>query len=95
MEQNLYIVEIANFGDGGRMSPFSFGNQTIIYVVAKNYGEAVEKATYRLAELSAESVCKSNNSILDEDGSIKQHFLGEKKEPKIVGVKLIEDIIIW
>jgi len=100
MENNLFLVEISNFELPRKNGLFmlSFSSHVPMYVIAKDYNEAFHKATFKIEALLKErKQGRKGDSIFDSDGSLRQDRISmeEVEEPKIVGIKLIEDIVVW
>jgi hypothetical protein len=101
MENKLFLIEVTNFEIPRKIGRFmlNFSSNTPMYVIAKDYNEAFHKATFKIEELLKEQKnVKKPETLFDEDGSLRRNIFiedEEKEEPKIIGIKLIEDIVIW
>jgi hypothetical protein len=99
-EKNLFLVEVSNFVPHRKTGflSLSFSSHVPIYVIAKDYNEAFHKVSFKIETIMDERKRnEAKRSILDEDGSLIQnaYSIEEEGEPKIVGIKLIEDIVVW
>ena len=86
-EKNLFIVE---FGEGHKeRHSMSFGGPAVkpIYVVAKDYNQAAQKAQFYL-DTKLEEI--ANNGVLESDGSLSNN---NQLNIKIVGVGHVSNII--
>ena len=98
MENKLFQVEIKNFEFPRKNQGFmlSFSNSVPMYVVAKDYNQAFHKASLKIETLVKEQKENTKSeSILDEDGSLIRNKPMFEEEPKIIGIRLIEDIVVW
>lgn len=86
--KKLFIVE---FGTNRRQPRRFFGEEESdsIYVIAKDYNEAANKAT-----VYAESKLKKHKSLLTSDGSLNLEQI-EEGPPQVIGVRLAGEEIIW
>jgi hypothetical protein len=92
-EKKLFYVEFGEPRPSGFMQ-FSFGNPGLspVYVVAKDYNEAVNKAMV-YAEFKKEF--NKKGSILDENGSLRNTVKNDDEEIKIRSIAVISDDVIW
>jgi len=81
----VFIVEFAKKSDIDKS--YTYGDRRNIYVVARDYNEAVHKATMYI-----ESKLKSEHKILAEDGSLNN---AEPDIYKPISVKIINEEIVW
>jgi hypothetical protein len=100
MENKLFLVEVSNFELPRKHGLFtmSFNSNVPMYVIAKDYNEAFHKASFKIEALAKEQKRGGRKeSVLDEDGSLRKDLIDdeEREEPKIVGIRLIEDIVVW
>lgn len=102
-DKKLFLIEISDFELPRKAGKFilSFSSNLPMYVVAKDYNEAFHKATFKIEELINERKQNErkvkNESIFDEDGSLRPNIYPPEaqSEPKIVNIKLIEEIVVW
>lgn len=89
-DKKLFIVE---FGEPRITSFMSlrFGGPESVYVVAKDYNEAANKAVLYMEVKKANMPKKP---IVDLDGSLYNHK-EEDEEIKVIAVRLASDEIIW
>jgi hypothetical protein len=89
-DKKLFIVEFGEPSMPNFMS-FRFGGPKPIYVVAKDYNEAANKA---MLYMEAKKASMPKKSVLDEDGSLNRS-MDIDEEIKIIGVRLAAEEIIW
>jgi len=85
----LFLVE---FGEPQVGFAFNFGNQSPIYVVAKDYNEAAEKA---LAYVEYKKITAPKKNILTRDGSLNKSEDFADDEVKIRAIKLASEDVVW
>ena len=89
-EKKLFIVEFGEPTMPNFMN-FRFGGPKPIYVIAKDYNEAANKAMLYM-EAKRDSMPKK--PVIDLDGSLNNRTEIDE-EIKIVAVKLASEEIIW
>ena len=101
--KKLFLIEVSDIELPRKTGKFilSFSSNLLMYVIAKDYNEAFHKASFKIEEIVNEQKLNEKNikneSIFDEDGSLRLNIQQSeiKSEPKIVNIKLIEEIVVW
>jgi hypothetical protein len=84
-DKKLYVVEFGRPSGNDNWIVISGSRQGPVYVVARTYDEAAQKA---IDYLEANT---TKQSVLDSDGSLKMN----QEELRVNAVKLASDFIIW
>jgi hypothetical protein len=93
-EKKLFIVEFGEPELNGGFWAGSYCRQSPIFVVAKDYNEAADKAM-AYVEYKKTITPKPKRDVLTSDGSLN-YFREETDEPiKIRGIKLASEEVIW
>lgn len=94
----VFVVKVVNLDLPRPSNVMMFSNtpfHTQIYVVARDYSEAIMKANMKIESIVQEQK-KQPNNILDADGSLKYGVVNlDKKEPRIVGIDIFDEIFVW
>lgn len=92
-DKKLFYVEFGEPRATGGFLSFSFASNPLspVYVVAKDYNEAANKA---MAYAEYKKSFDKKNSVLDSDGSLRNRK-EEEEEPKIRAISIVSDDVIW
>lgn len=91
-EKKLFLVE---FGEPDiAYNKFSMNYEPAIFVIARDYNEAANKA---MIYIESKQKTEESRSVLTEDGSLNNAFLNsnkKEKKPEIRAIKFAGEVIL-